>query len=308
MAVKHGLGRGLNALIKEVPPVLQDSQSTPPVVVAVPATAQMTVPVDRIRVNPLQPRKNMAPEPLEDLVQSIRAHGVLQPLIVRRIGDQFELIAGERRLRASRQLGLTDVPVVVKELITDQDTLEVALVENLQREDLNAIEEAEGYRQLAEKFVMNQDDIAKRVGKARATVTNSLRILSLPSDVKQMVVEGKLSSGHAKALLGVEIAEERSLIARRAIAEGWSVRMMEKAVARLSRAPRKPRSSRVDIPASHLQYLSDKLHRHFGTSVRIFPPRTMANGKKVKGSIEIDFFSNEDLTRLLDVMGIAENV
>lgn len=303
MAVKHGLGRGLSTLIKEVPVVPQTPQPPP----SVPAATQMTVPVNCIRVNRFQPRKHMAPEALEDMVQSIRAHGVVQPLIVRRAGDQFELIAGERRLRAARQLGLTDVPVVVKEISSDQDSLEVTLIENLQREDLNAIEEAEGYHQLADKFTMNQDDIAKRVGKARATVTNALRILALPDDVKQMVVEGKLSGGHAKALLGVEISEERSLMARRAVAEDWSVRMMEKAVARLSRAPRKPRAVRVDIPASHLQYLSEKLHRHFGTSVRIFPPRTMANGKKAKGSIEIDFFSNEDLTRLLEVLGIAEN-
>lgn len=308
MAVKHGLGRGLNALIKEALPAPQAaplSPSSPSA--AAPAAGQMTVPVARILANPFQPRKHMADAALEDMVQSIRAKGVLQPLLVRRLGDQFELIAGERRLRAARQAGLTDVPVVVKEASSDQESLLLALVENLQREDLNAIEEAEGYQQLADKFAISQEEIAKQVGKARTTVTNALRLLALPADVKQMVAEDKLSAGHARALLGVEINEERSLMARRAVLEGWSVRMLERAVGRLGRAPRKPRASRVEIPASHLQYLSDKLHRHFGTSVRIFPPRTLANGKKLKGSVEIDFFSNEDLTRLLDVMGVPEN-
>ena len=304
MAVKHGLGRGLNALINDVP-------AASPSALAVPAGAAalgiMNVPVDRIRDNPFQPRKRMVPEALEDMVQSVRIHGVLEPILLRRVGDHFELIAGERRLRAARQAELTVVPAVVKEAVTDRDVLELALIENLQREDLNAIEEAAGYHQLADKFTLNQDDIAQRVGKARATVANALRLLSLPGDVKQMVVEGQLSSGHAKVILGVEIDEEKSIMARRAVLEGWSVRMLEKAVARLSRAPRKPRAVRVDIPASHLQFLSDKLHRHFGTSVRIVPPKTLANGKKVKGAIEIDFFSSEDLTRILEVLGLSDN-
>lgn len=304
MAVKHGLGRGLNALIKETP-VAPPAPQPPPAAASAPVT--LNIPIDRIRENPFQPRKHMAPEALEDMVQSIRTHGVLGPLLLRRVGNQYELIAGERRLRAARQAGLKIVPAVVKEMVNDQDALELALVENLQREDLNSIEEAEGYQQLAEKFTLNQDDIAKRVGKARATVTNALRLLSLPGEIKKMVVEGQLSGGHAKALLGVEIDEEKNLMARRAVLEGWSVRMLERMVARLSRAPRKPRAVRVDIPASHLQFLSDKLHRHFGTSVRISPPKSLANGKKIKGSIEIDFFSNEDLTRILEVLGLSEN-
>lgn len=303
MVLKHGLGRGLNALIKEVPA----ASSSPSPVFPANATGIMSVPVDRIRDNPFQPRKRMTPESLEDMVQSIRTHGVLEPILLRRVKDHFELIAGERRLRASRQAGLKIVPAVVKETVSDQDALELALIENLQREDLNAIEEAEGYQQLTDKFTLSQDDIAKRVGKARATVTNALRLLSLPGDVKQMVIEGRLSSGHAKVLLGVEIDAEKRLMARRIVAEGWSVRMLEKAVARLGRAPRKPRAVSIDIPASHLQFLSDKLHRHFGTSVRIYPPKTLANKKKVKGAIEIDFFSSEDLTRILEVLGLSEN-
>lgn len=311
MAAKHGLGRGLNALIKEEVPVVRPAAAAPqPAPAAAPAAGEtgVPIPVDRIRDNPFQPRQHMAPEALEELVQSVRTHGVLQPIMLRRMGDHYDLIAGERRLRAAREAGLKTVPATVRDIRDDREALELTLIENLQREDLNAIEEGEGYRRLLDQFSMSQDDIAQRVGKARATVANALRILSLPADVKQMVVEGKLSSGHAKALLGVAIDDEKRLMAIRAVAEGWSVRMMEKAVSRLGRPPRKPRASHVDIPASHLQYLSDKLHRHFGTSVRIFPPRTLSNGKKVKGTIEIDFFSNDDLTRLLDVLGIGETV
>ena len=161
---------------------------------------------------------------------------------------------------------------------------------------------------MAEKFTLNQNDIAKRVGKARATVTNALRLLSLPGEIKKMLIDGQLSAGHAKALLGVEIDEEKTLMARRVVLEGWSVRMLERMVARLSRAPRKPRAVRVDIPASHLQFISDKLHRHCGTSVRMIPPKSLANGKKIKGAIEIDFFSNEDLTRILEVLGLSEKI
>ncbi len=302
MAVKHGLGpRGISALIT-------DDSSTPVAAGGGPAPSPLTAPVADIRVNPLQPRKSMAADTLAELAESIRVHGVLQPLLVRRVGDKYELIAGERRLRAARQLGLATVPVMVRETHGDREALELALIENLQRDDLNPIEEGEGYRQLGETFSMSQEDIARQVGKGRTTVANALRILSLPAGVKQLVVEGKLSGGHAKALLGVAIDEEKSLMARQAVTEGWSVRMLEKAVARLSRAPRKPRAGRVDIPASHLQDLSDKLHRHFGTSVRICPPRTLSNGKKIKGSIEIDFFSNDDLTRLLDLLGIGEQL
>jgi ParB family transcriptional regulator, chromosome partitioning protein len=239
------------------------------------------------------------------MVKSIQTHGVLQPLLLRRIGNFYELVAGERRWRAARQAGLETVPAILKD-VNDRDALELTLIENLQREDLNAIEEAEGYQSLSEQFNLSHDDIAQRVGKARATVTNALRLLALPGEIKQMLSDVRLSAGQAKALLGVAIDEEKCFLARRAVEEGWSVRVLEKAVERLARAPRKPRAMRDDIPAAHLKDLSDKLHRHFGTSVRLVPSRTLANGKKAKGLIEIDFYSNEDLTRILDLLGLAE--
>lgn len=307
MASKHGLGRGLSALINEKPAAAMKTgleatganNDTPP------EGLTTNVPVDKIRPNPKQPRRRFAPEALEDMVRSIQTHGVLQPLLVRRIGDHYELIAGERRWRAARQAGLENVPAILKE-VGDRDALEVTLIENLQREDLNPVEEAEGYHSLMEQFALSHEEIALRVGKARATVTNSLRLLTLPAEIKQMLADGRLSAGHAKALLGVAIDEEKCFLARRALEEGWSVRVLEKAVERLGRAPRKPRAMRDDIPAAHLQDISDKLHRHFGTSVRLVPSRTLANGKKAKGLIEIDFYSNEDLTRILDLLGLTD--
>jgi ParB family transcriptional regulator, chromosome partitioning protein len=295
---KHGLGRGLNALLKEVPvaPAPQEE---------VKRGGVDSVPVDRIVPNPYQPRQRFSAEELEDLARSIKARGVLQPVMVRRKGEQYELVSGERRWRAARSAGLASIPVIIREA-TESEMLELGLIENLQRENLNAIEEAEGYQRLITQFNLSQDEVAQHVGKARATVANVVRLLTLPHEIRQMLVEDKLQSGHAKVLLAVPLDEEKSFLARRASAEGWSVRTLEKAVARITRAPRKARVTRDDIPASHLQHISDQLHRHFGTGIRMFPCRTLANGKKTKGVIEVDFYSAEDLNRILELLGLTE--
>lgn len=296
---KHGLGRGLNALLKETPPEPQMKDETPR------AGGVDTVPVDRILPNPYQPRQRFSPEELEELAGSIKSHGVLQPVLVRRKGEQFELVTGERRWRAARQVGLEVIPAIIKE-VSEPEMLELGLIENLQRENLNVIEEAEGYQSLNTRFNISQDEIARRVGKARATVANTMRLLTLPHEIKQMLVENKLQAGHAKVLLSIPLDEEKCFLARHAVEEGWSVRAIEKAAAKLTRAPRKSRVSRDDIPASHLQHISDQLHRHFSTGIRISPCRTLANGKKAKGVIEIDFYSSEDLNRVLDLLGLNE--
>ena len=169
------------------------------------------------------------------------------------------------------------------------------------------IEEAEGYQVLTEKFQLTQEQIAQRVGRARASVTNTMRLLGLPDAVKRLVAGGQLSPGHAKVLLGVEIEEERTILAQRVIKEALSVRNLERIIERFKRGGRRrSRAAQEDMPATHVAYLSDILHRHFGTSVRILPCRTLANGKKAKGSIEVDFFSSEDLNRLLHVMGLED--
>lgn len=299
MAAKHiGLGRGLGALIKDVPAAEAGAE---------PAGGITKVPIEKIHKSPWQPRQNLRAEALEDLAHSIREHGVLQPLLVRKVEDRYELIAGERRLRAAQSAELKQVPVIVME-VTDREALELALIENLQREDLNPIEEAEGYHTLADKFEMTQDQIAQRVGRGRATVANALRLLDLPDKVKRLVAEGQLSGGHAKAILGLDIPREQELLATRVVKEGLSVRTVERIVNRLKKPPKKPRAGRSDIPENHLRYLSDRLHQHFGTSIRIAPCKTLANGKKAKGTIEIDFFSNDDLDRLLVLLGVADNL
>jgi ParB family chromosome partitioning protein len=300
MAAKHkGLGRGLGALIKDTP-----------VEETAPGEAVLKAPVSAICKSPWQPRRHFAPEALEDLVRSVKERGVLQPLLVRKLeagkDHQYELIAGERRLRASQLAEVDEVPVIVME-VTDAEALELALVENLQREDLNIIEEAEGYAMLAEKFQLTQEEIALRVGKARATVANCLRLLSLTNPVKQLLAEGELSPGHAKVLLAVELPAEQELLAGRCVKEHLSVRALENIVAKLKRPPKKPRAEKSDIPQDHVRYLTDRLHQHFGTSVRLIPCRTLSNGKKAKGSVEIDYFSSDELDRLLTLLGLTED-
>lgn len=296
---KHGLGRGLNALLKETPQELQATAVTRP------GGGVDTIPVDKILPNPYQPRKRFSPEELEELANSIKSHGVLQPVIVRRKGEQFELVTGERRWRAARHLGLEAIPAIVRD-VSEPEMLELGLIENLQRENLNVVEEAEGYQSLITKFNLSQDEIARRVGKARATVANCLRLLGLPHEVRQMLMENKIQAGHAKILLSVPLDEEKCFLARRVVEEGLSVRAIEKAAAKLTRGPRKTSVSRDDIPATHLQHISDQLHRHFGTGIRIFPCRTLANGKKTKGLIEVDYYSSEDLNRILELLGLGE--
>lgn len=297
MAVKRGLGRGLGALIKDV--AQEDGME--------PASAGVqTVPLSSIETNPLQPRKSMDNAALGELADSIRTNGVLQPLLVRRKGSGYELIAGERRLRASDAAGLDEVPVIVRDA-DENSSLALALIENLQREDLNIIEEAEGYQSLADRFDMTQEQIAERVGKARPTVANAMRLLALPDEVKRLLAGDGLSAGHAKVLQGLEIPEEQLVYGRLAVKDGLSVRALEKLVARATRVPRKPRAQRPDIDRTHLADLTDRLHRHFGTSVRVTPSRTLANGKKIKGTLEIDFHSNDELTRILDVIGVHEH-
>lgn len=299
MATKPRLGRGLNNLLKDdkfAQTALGGAEATSP--------EHMSVPIESIVKNPFQPRKLFDEAALEDLTASIREHGVLQPLLVRKLEKGgYELIAGERRLQAAGRAGLKEVPVRVCEA-DDKNSLEVSLIENLQREGLNPIEEADGYRMLADRFGLIQEEIAKRVGKGRATVANALRLLDLQDEIREMIRLGRLSAGHAKVLLGVVIAEERLQLARRVAKEDIPVRALAAIVERMRRAPRKPRVIRPDVPAAHLNDLIERLHRHFGTAIRMSPCRTLSNGRKMKGTLEIDYYSNEELNRVLDILGL----
>ncbi len=301
MASKQkGLGRGLGALIK-------DSSPAEPAPAAQTSDGVRRVPVNGIRKSPWQPRRRFEQEALNELVASVRERGVLQPLLVREQDNHFELIAGERRLRAAQEAGIVDVPVIVMD-VTDREALELALVENLQRSDLNLVEEAEGYRLLAEKFNLTQDDIAQRVGKARSSIANALRLLDLPDAVKRHVAERSLTPGHAKALLGLPDPLEQEKLASRVIEEDMSVRTLERVVARARKVPKKARAEKPDVPSSHIQYLLERLHQHLGSQVRITPSRTLANGKKAKGTIEIDYYSSDDLNRIVEALGLNEEL
>lgn len=266
----------------------------------------LEVPAAEISRSPWQPRQTFDAEALRELADSIRANGLIQPLVCRKNAERrYELIAGERRLRAAIDAGLSKVPVVLIEA-EDRRAAEMAIIENIQRQDLNPIEEAEGYRMLAETFDLTQLEISDRVGKARASIANAMRLLDLPDEVKQLVGGGLLSPGHAKVLLGLEDPVEQTLLGRKCVTEMLTVRQLERLIAR-RREEARPQAhpGRPDLPANYLRDLSDRLHRHFGTAVRITPGMTHANGKHTKGMLEIDFYDNDDLDRLLALCGIA---
>ena len=282
MQIQKGLGKGLGALI----PAAEGPKGA----------SNFFVEVGRISPNALQPRRAFDEAKLEELTASIRDRGVIQPLIVRRNGDGYELIAGERRLRAAMKAGLKEVPVVVREA-SDNDSLQLALIENLQREDLNAIEEAQAYRRLQEEFHLGQEEIAQKVGKSRPAVANSMRLLQLPEEVQRDVIEGKLSAGHARALLSLERDTLISAAAREVIAKGLSAREVEKLVRKLKGARRTKRVAGLLDP--DLRSFTEKLQRCLGTKVRV-----VHRGNR--GKIEIDYYSLSDLDRISRVIGIED--
>jgi ParB family chromosome partitioning protein len=279
----------------------------PPQDTAAPLNAVIQVKTDRIARSPWQPRVSFDEEALRELSESIKVHGVIQPLVCRRLpaekGGGYELIAGERRLRAAIDAGLTEVPVVLSNS-DDKASAEMTIIENIQRQDLNVIEEAVGYKTLAEEFGLTQQDVADRVGKARPSVANSLRLLELPDEVKMLLSSGLLSTGHAKVLLSLTDETEQTLLGRRCVEEQLTVRALERLIARRTVEKNAAENKKQDIPESHVRYLLEKLHGKFGAPVRLQPSVTFANGRRAKGSIEIDFADNDDLTRLLEIFGI----
>jgi ParB family chromosome partitioning protein len=288
------LGRGLEALI----PGSVTQQSSP-------GSDLERISISRIRPNPFQPRRDFPPAELAELEASLQANGLLQPVTVRRRGDAYELIAGERRLRAATNIGWTDILAVVRD-IDDRTMLVLALVENLQRANLNAVEEARGYRRLIEEFQLTQQQVADGVGKDRTTITNLLRILSLPEAVQQMVEQGTLSPGHARALLALSPAHSATDLANDAITRRLSVRELEQRVrarSGASPAPKRPADSTPQPTASvdpAAKRIEDDLRRYFQTDVRLH-----LSGA-AKGKIELSFYSHDDLDRILDLI-LREN-
>jgi ParB family chromosome partitioning protein len=291
------LGKGLGALI---------SNNKPASPAAEPSERVERVALSEIVPSPLQPRKAFHSEQLQELVESIRDHGIIQPLIVRKVEGKWELIAGERRWRAAGQLGLKEVPVIVRKA-SDRDVLELALIENLQREDLNPIEEAHAYRRLAEEFSLRQEDIAQRVGKSRSVVANSLRLLDLLAEVQVHLAQGRLSVGHAKVLLALQNQGEQLVAAELTIRQSATVRMTERLVAaqlarqglgRSGKPGSRPSQGNSPIVQNAVSDLEDRLRSRLATHV------TIHHGEK-KGRIEIQYYSNDDLDRILLLLGVS---
>lgn len=276
------LGKGLGALLPEF------EQAEP--------KALLYCGIEEITPNRSQPRKHFDESKLQELAESIKEKGILEPLIVRRTDQGYELIVGERRWRAAQKAGLKEVPVLVKE-VEGRDVLEISLIENLQREDLNPIEAAEAFKHLIEEFNISQEDLSKRIGKDRTTITNTLRLLKLPIEVRNQLLQNRITSGHARAILSLESKEKQKELCALIIKKGLSVREAETLAKRWSEKPKKttPPAKRKGDLESQLISLQDSLRRHLGTKVQITP-------KGKKGKIEIEYYSHEDLERIVEAI------
>jgi ParB family chromosome partitioning protein len=294
---KQALGKGLGALIKKGPGTANTENGIP----SDDFKRVREVPLDHVVPSPLQPRTQFVESPLDDLVESIRQHGIIQPLIVRAVNGKLELIAGERRWRASKKLGLATVPVIER-VASDRDVLEMALIENLQREDLNPMEEAAGYVRLAKEFTLKQEEIATRVGKSRASVANAMRLLDLHRDVQLLVAQARLSVGHAKAILSIKDQDSQLLAADQILRRQLTVRAAEKLAqtfhpnnANTGADGKKSTASReVEI---HIRAITNRLREHLSTHVAV-------HHSPKKGRIEIEYYGDDDLNRLLDLLNL----
>lgn len=289
---KSGLGKGLGALmgtsaISSPQPQIEKGERV------------QKVALSQIIPSPFQPRKNFSDETLLELSQSIREQGIIQPLIVRAVKDKYELIAGERRWRASQKAGLHELPVIVREA-KDRDVIELALVENMQRADLNPIEEAEGFSLLIKDFGYTQEQVADRVGKGRVSVANALRLLSLPSVILGYLSTNQISVGHGKVILSLSRKEEQIHVANKIIRDHLTVRATEKLVQSLLQTnPTSSKKSKTGMGSSEWRDLEQKIQRKLGTKTRI-------TGNAKKGKIEIDYYSSDDLDRILQILGVVD--
>lgn len=281
---KRALGRGLSALIPQASVPVQGELP--------PAAGIVRLPVEHILRDPAQPRKSFDEVKLRELAESIRTQGVIQPILVRRDGSDYRLIAGERRWRAAQLAGLHEVPAVVRD-VTAAEAFELALVENLQRTDLNPLEEAEGYRRLIQEFGLTQDEVGERVGRDRTSIANALRLLQLPDGVKELLASGALGMGHARALLGMGSGPELVAAAERIVRDKLSVRETERLVRTSRTAAAAP--SRRPAGSTAARAVVEDLQRRLGTKVRL-------QDRGGKGTLEIDFFSYEDLERILALL------
>ncbi len=292
MAASRGLGKGLDVMI---PNIVGETKEKKQKAIAMEESPETTVAITKVEPNRKQPRKLFDEDKLQELADSIKQFGLLQPILVQDRKDYYEIIAGERRWRAARLAGLKEVPVIIKNY-SDQEIVEIALIENIQREDLNPIEEAQAYKRLLEEFHLKQDEVAERVSKSRVAVTNSIRLLKLGDRVQQMVIDDMISTGHARALLAVEDEEEQYTLAQKIFDEKLSVRETEKMVKNLHKPVK---AKKLDDKAMQTIYLDieEKLKQKLSTKVAV-----TSKGEGT-GKIEIEFYSHEDLDRILDMIG-----
>lgn len=295
---KDALGKGIRSLLQSIDSDLKNSAGhlKPQAVEA--ATGVLRLPVENIETNPKQPRKDFDEQSLQELAQSIRLHDIIQPITVSRLhGNKYRLISGERRLRAARLAGLKDIPAYIRQS-NDQDLLELALLENLQREDLNAMEIALSYKRMMEELDHTQEQVAERMGKDRSTVTNYIRLLKLPPDIQIAVRNGEISMGHARALINVDKIDQQLYIFDEIKTKGLSVRQTENLVRNLYKQKEQKKSSHPSLPDSYKK-VEDKLASHFSTRVKL------KHSKNGSGQITFDYYSLEELNKLLDQMNVS---
>lgn len=296
---KKGLGRGLGSLLgSQIQPQNKENVNTQQLKASVGTQNIVSegkvwqINIEKLKSGAFQPRKNFEKQSLEELAQSIKSSGLLQPIVVRKVGEQFEIVAGERRWRASQIAGLHEVPVIIKNY-NDKETLELAIIENIQREDLNPIEEAEGFNRLMIEFKLSHQQIAEKVGKERVSVTNSLRLLALPEKIKEMLINSNISSGHAKVLLGVSDEEKQKKLAESIIVNGLSVRKLEQIIKSENEKASEPANKDLNVTHRLIGGLSDELQKLMATKVKI-------QYDSGKGKIEIHYYSDEELSSLVD--------
>ena len=290
MAIKRGLGKGLDSLIPNSVDTKEPSQDVTKAV-----SPDTIVDINKLEPNRKQPRKNFDQESLLELSESIKQHGLIQPILVQDRGTFYEIVAGERRWRASKLAGLKEVPVIIRNF-TEQEIVEIALIENLQRQDLNPIEEAMAYKRLMTEFNLKQDEVAERVSKNRATIANSIRLLKLSENVQQMVIDRDISEGHARAILSVENPDEQYKIALKIFNDKMSVRDVEKYIKNLNKPPKEIKAVNETLIAIYNK-LEEELKEKLGTKVSI-----TSKGDDGSGKLEIEFYNHDDLERITDLL------
>lgn len=295
MSKKFGLGKGLNALIPE-DTTLGTLDTKVEKTKNIKGKSSILIDINLIKSNEGQPRKSFDDEKILELAESIKSNGIIQPLILKKVDDEYIIVAGERRWRAAKAIGLKEVPAIVMNL-TEKQILEISLIENIQREDLNSIEEALAYKKLINDFDLTQEELSKRIGKSRVTITNTLRLLNLSEDVQQYIIEGVISEGHGRALLGITDSKIQCELAQNVIDDKLSVRELEILIRKLKTSPTRAKSKASNEINPYYKDVTYKLENYFGTKVNI-------TNKNNKGKIEIEYYSEEDLQRILEIINL----